>query len=189
MKHKYLFAPLVILAAFIVGYTASCTRATSSGSPEVSDQNINPKTEVVTAGDPSDDVFDGKKIERTDEEWRKLLTPDQYHILREEGTERAYTGEYNDNHADGDYYCAACHLKLFSSKTKFESGTGWPSFYRPIVAKNVTEKTDKAYGVTRTEIECSRCGSHLGLVFDDGPKPTGLRYCMNSLALKFEKAN
>ncbi len=136
----------------------------------------------------SDAVFNGEKIVKTDAEWRKLLTPEQYHILREEGTERAFTGEYNDNHASGDYYCAACHLKLFSSKTKFDSSTGWPSFYKPVVAKNVTEKSDTAYGVTRTEIECSRCGSHLGHVFDDGPKPTGLRYCMNSLALKFEKA-
>ena len=136
----------------------------------------------------SDAVYNGEKIVKSDEEWRKILTPEQFHVLREEGTERAYTGEYTDNHETGEYYCSACKLKLFSSKAKFDSGTGWPSFYQPIAAKNVTEKTDTAYGQTRTEIECSRCGSHLGHVFDDGPNPTGLRYCMNSVSLKFEKS-
>ncbi|MEO7660539.1 MAG: peptide-methionine (R)-S-oxide reductase MsrB [Pyrinomonadaceae bacterium] len=188
MKHNYLFAFSLFLVAVIVGYAASCTSATPSQPADVAIVSASPEFPAATTGNVSDDVFNGEKIVKSDDEWRKILTPEQFHILREEGTERSYTGEYNDNHEDGDYYCAACHLKLFSSKTKFESGTGWPSFYQPINAKNVTEKTDNAFGVTRTEIECSRCGSHLGHVFDDGPKPTGLRYCMNSLALKFEKA-
>jgi len=137
----------------------------------------------------NDEVFDGNKIEKTNAEWKKLLTADQYHILREEGTDPPSDDfGYTSNHEAGDYYCAACHLKLFSSKHKFESGTGWPSFYQPINKKNVVEITDKTLGMERTEVECARCGGHLGHVFDDGPVPTGLRYCMNSTALKFEKS-
>jgi peptide-methionine (R)-S-oxide reductase len=127
------------------------------------------------------------KIEKTDAEWKEQLTPMQYHVLREKGTERAGTGEYVHNHEQGVYRCAGCGKELFSSETKFESGSGWPSFYAPISSEAVRTETDNKFLMKRTEVLCARCDGHLGHVFDDGPEPTGLRYCMNSASLKLEQ--
>ena len=126
------------------------------------------------------------EIEKSDEEWRAALTPDQYEVLRHAGTERPWSGKYVDCHDDGTYHCAACGAPLFDASTKFESGSGWPSFYEPKVAEAVELIEDRTHGMVRTEVRCRRCGSHLGHVFDDGPAPTGQRYCMNSLALDLQ---
>ena len=126
------------------------------------------------------------EVDKTDEEWQTELTPEQFQVLRRAGTERAFTGQYWDCHDDGIYRCAACGAELFDSNTKFESGTGWPSFTEPLVAEAVELVSDNSHGMRRTEVRCRRCGSHLGHVFDDGPRPTGLRYCINSASLEFD---
>ena len=128
----------------------------------------------------------GDTLVLTEAEWRARLTPDQFYVLRQKGTERAFAGAYWDHHAHGVYRCAGCGLELFASEAKFESGTGWPSFWRPIRPSAVATETDRSLGVARVEVLCARCGGHLGHVFDDGPRPTGLRYCMNSVSLTFE---
>ena len=128
-----------------------------------------------------------EKVQKTDEEWRQELTPEQYHVLREKGTERAWTGPLNEEKGDGVYRCAGCGAELFTSDTKYESGSGWPSFYQPASGEAVETEDDNSWLMRRTEVLCASCGGHLGHVFDDGPNPTGLRYCINSAALELDR--
>jgi peptide-methionine (R)-S-oxide reductase len=128
-----------------------------------------------------------EKVEKTDEEWRAELTPEQYEVLRKHGTERAFTGAYWDSKEKGVYRCAACGAELFSSDTKIDTGTGWPSFYEPMEDEKVETDTDRSFFMKRTEVHCSNCGGHLGHVFEDGPNPTGLRYCINSCSLELDQ--
>lgn len=135
---------------------------------------------------PTRTPYSGEKIEKSNAEWQDELTSEEYHVLRERGTERAFTGEFWDHHGHGTYVCGACALPLFHSDTKFKSGTGWPSYYQPQSKENVGEISDQSHGWSRVEVVCNRCDGHLGHVFNDGPNPTGLRYCINSASLDFE---
>ena len=127
-----------------------------------------------------------EKVRKTEAEWRELLTPEQFHVMRQKGTERAFAGALCENHADGIYRCAGCDAELFKSDTKFESGSGWPSFWLPVSADAIEAHEDTSFGMRRVEVTCARCGGHLGHLFPDGPRPTGMRYCINSASLKFE---
>lgn len=168
---------LTCAALFLAGSWAVSLRGAS----------MNDKDTAIKSAETAAKAGKTEKIVKTDEEWKKALTSDQFHVLRKKGTERAFSGKYWDHHEKGTYVCAACRQPLFHSKAKFESGTGWPSFWEPVAKGAVDEHKDRSFFMTRTETVCSRCGGHLGHVFDDGPKPTGLRYCINSAALDFVK--
>jgi len=158
---------------------SACARAAGNPKP------ANVEIEKFSAAGKSLGKTTESRVVKTDEEWRKQLSPEAFTVTRHEGTERPYSGKYNDNHADGLYRCICCDTALFDSKTKFESGTGWPSFWKPISSANVSEIVDSSMMMNRTAVACKRCDAHLGHVFDDGPDPTGLRYCMNSVSLNF----
>ena len=187
MRHKNL-AILAIISVITLTVWSSFTMVGSATSVGKVDPvaSATPKIKSVSDITYIDSEYDGQAVTKTDAEWKKILAPAAFKVMRAEGTEAPYSGALLKNHKHGIYYCAACHLAIFRSDAKFESGTGWPSFFQPIFKKNVTEKTDRSLGEERTEVECSRCGAHLGHVFDDGPQPTGLRYCMNSVALTFK---
>lgn len=185
MRHLFLLVTLAATAAGAGCNSGTNTPAAVTNTPAAA--ATNPPTAAVTtnASQPAWNMKD--KVTKPDAEWQASLTADQYAVLRKHATERAFTGALWNNHADGTYVCAGCGLPLFGSETKYESGTGWPSFYQPVKEGHVGLKEDNTFFSRRTEVHCARCGGHLGHVFEDGPKPTGLRYCMNSAALKFEK--
>ncbi len=182
MKIRFLHLLPVVAVASLIGLSVQAKTSKPAAKPAAK-----PASKAVKAASKTKMTTQKiQKITKTDAEWKAQLSPAAYDVLRHEGTERAYSGTLLNNHEHGIFKCAGCGLELFSSDAKFESGTGWPSFFQPIPG-HVEEKTDVSFGMKRVAVDCPRCGGHLGHVFDDGPKPTGLRYCMNSVALTFQK--